>query len=410
MDSCFQVPSLCQSVSVDSGSGLEKLQETESCGNVFHPKIDSHRARFVCEPFRSHSLPSLFFLCQSSASLLLLLDCAIMPTRQRRKPGLDDPIKVSLGAFPSASELPQTTQWYRAHGRQSREEKAAKQQYLTPQEEKALVQYVLRLSRNGYPVPVKLLRSLAFVIRCQRSSIFQVPAAEAVVQLPGKNWPQGFYKRHPELQARRMKALDWTRHEHTIYDKVVDWFTVIGKELSEPAILQKNVYNMDETGVLLGRLGSLKVLVGRDELRNYRGAGVQRTLITAIECISADGRFLDPLIIWPAATHRSNWTVHPTPGWHFACSKTGYTDAAISLYWIQHVFDPLTKARANGKPRMLISDGFGTHETLEILKYCFENNIILCRLPSHTSHKLQPCDISVFGPLKAAYRVGSQVT
>src|SRR5439155_22874582 len=54
--------------------------------------------------------------------------------------------------------------------------------------------------------------------------------------------------------------------------------------------------------------------------------------------------------------------------------------------------------------RVLLCDGFGTHETLEILEFCFENNIILCRIPSHTSHKLQPCDISVFGPLKAAYR------
>jgi len=52
----------------------------------------------------------------------------------------------------------------------------------------------------------------------------------------------------------------------------------------------------------------------------------------------------------------------------------------------------------------LICDGFETHETLEVLEFCFENRIILCRLPSHTSHKLQPCDASVFGPLKAAYR------
>ena len=53
---------------------------------------------------------------------------------------------------------------------------------------------------------------------------------------------------------------------------------------------------------------------------------------------------------------------------------------------------------------MLICDGFGTHETLEVLEFCFANNIILCRLPSHTSHKLQPCDVAVFAPLKAAYR------
>ena len=44
------------------------------------------------------------------------------------------------------------------------------------------------------------------------------------------------------------------------------------------------------------------------------------------------------------------------------------------------------------------------HETLEILEFCFANNILLCRLPSHTSHKLQPCDVGVFAPLKTAYR------
>jgi hypothetical protein len=151
-------------------------------------------------------------------------------------------------------------------------------------------------------------------------------------------------------------------------------------------------------------LGSVKVLISRDDPRDYRGAGVKRTMVTAIECISANGRSLLPMIIWPAATHRSNWTTFPTPGWHYACSESGYTDSKISLEWLKRVFDPQTKGQANHKPRVLICDGFGTHETLEVLEFCFENNIILCRLPSHTSHKLQPCDVGVFAPLKAAYR------
>jgi hypothetical protein len=127
----------------------------------------------------------------------------------------------------------------------------------------------------------------------------------------------------------------------------------------------------------------------------------------SIECISASGEYLDPMIIWPASTHRSNWTTYPTPGWVYACSESGYNDSYISLQWMKQVFDPQTKARAGQKPRILIFDGFGPHETLEVLEFCFENNIILCRLPSHTSHKLQPCDVAVFGPLKTAYRVGS---
>jgi hypothetical protein len=79
-------------------------------------------------------------------------------------------------------------------------------------------------------------------------------------------------------------------------------------------ILPENIYNMDEIGVLLSVLSSLNVLVDEDDLRTYRGAEVKRTLVTAIECISADDRSLFPLIVWPAATHRSTWTIHPTPG------------------------------------------------------------------------------------------------
>jgi hypothetical protein len=107
---------------------------------------------------------------------------------------------------------------------------------------------------------------------------------------------------------------------------------------------------MDETGVILSVLGTVKVLVGKDDMRDYRGARVKRTLVTAVECSSSDGRYIDPMIIWPATTHRSNWTTFPTLGWQYACSDTKYTDSYISLQWLQRIFDPTTKERAGGKP------------------------------------------------------------
>jgi hypothetical protein len=50
--------------------------------------------------------------------------------------------------------------------------------------------------------------------------------------------------------------------------------SVIGKELSNLVIITENVYNIDKTGVLLSVLGSLKVLMSKQGLRNYCGAGV----------------------------------------------------------------------------------------------------------------------------------------
>jgi hypothetical protein len=206
------------------------------------------------------------------------------------------------------------------------------------------------------------------------------------------------------LKVARLRALDWRRHEKNIYAKVVNWFDLMRVQLEETGVMQENVYNMDETGVMLSVLGSSKYLVSAEMQKTHRGAGLKRTLITAVECISADGRSLPPLIIFPGVDLRSNWVCHEAPDWQFACSKKGYMNSAINLEWMQKVFEPSTRERANGRPRILINDGFETHESLDVLTFCFENNIVLCRLPSHTSHKLQPCDVSVFSPLKTAYR------
>lgn len=71
--------------------------------------------------------------------------------------------------------------------------------------------------------------------------------------------------------------------------------------------------------------------MGKADIRNYRGSRFKRTIITAIECVSTEGKYLNPMIIWPATTHRSNWTMHSTPGWQFTCNESRYTDSYISL-------------------------------------------------------------------------------
>ena len=68
-----------------------------------------------------------------------------------------------------------------------------------PEEEKALVAYLLLMSNLGYPVRIKYITSLALTLVRQRS-----PTAKP----PGKNWPRAFKKRHPELKARTVKVID----------------------------------------------------------------------------------------------------------------------------------------------------------------------------------------------------------
>ena len=131
-----------------------------------------------------------------------------------------------------------------AQGRPSLKDKAVSQQYLTPNEEETLLRHVLEYAGRGHHLAVKDLRSLALVIARDRG------ADSDELKLPGKNWPQGFYKRHPILKARTAKALDRARHEDNIYQKSVEWFSLMGQQLHQD-VSPQNVYNMDETGILL---------------------------------------------------------------------------------------------------------------------------------------------------------------
>ena len=51
---------------------------------------------------------------------------------------------------------------------------------------------------------------------------------------------------------------------------------------------------------------SRKMLINNHDLKRYREAVVNRTLITVIECIATDGSYLVLLIVWSFITNRSN--------------------------------------------------------------------------------------------------------
>jgi hypothetical protein len=52
----------------------------------------------------------------------------------------------------------------------------------------------------------------------------------------------------------------------------------------------------------------------------------------------------------------------------------------------------------------LILDGHGSHVTLEAIEQTYEARLNMITLPSHTSHVMQPLDVSYFSPFKCAFR------
>jgi hypothetical protein len=112
---------------------------------------------------------------------------------------------------------------------------AQSQQYLTPYEEDALVHFLLQMSDLGQPVRIKFIRFLALCVTRQR------PETDRPLKPPGKNWARGFEIRYPEKHARKVKAVDWNRHEKNTYWKMAHWFEVIGG-CCETRLSQRRMY------------------------------------------------------------------------------------------------------------------------------------------------------------------------
>ena len=74
---------------------------------------------------------------------------------------------------------------------------------------------------------------------------------------------------------------------------------------------------------------------------------------------------------------------------------SGYSNDTLFFQWLQH-WEYFTGICRRGRYRILLLDGYDSHLTYSALKFCEQQNVIVVLLPPHTSHFLQPLDVSVF--------------
>jgi hypothetical protein len=121
-----------------------------------------------------------------------------------------------------------------------------------------------------------------------------------------------------------------------------------------------------------------------------------------LECVSASGVTLPPCLIFKGQNLNSGWIPDETPaGWRFITSKKGWTSDLIGFEWLKTHFQPFISQTSNSR-HLLIIDGHSSHVTARFIAYCITSKIDLFLLPLHSSHKTQPLDLSIFGPLKTA--------
>jgi hypothetical protein len=303
-------------------------------------------------------------------------------------------------------DIPKSTLHERVKGSTTRQESQVNSRKLRPTEEAALVQWIESMDDRGMSPTIGYIRQMADLLVCERGSSILLDASSPAKDTVGENWVRRLLDRHPELKSRYSRKYDYQRALCEDPEKISAWFVRVQKTIDEYGIVDSDIYNFDETGFQMGVASTAKVVTRSD--RRNRPVVIQpgnREWTTVIECVNATGWSVDPMIIFEGKVHISSWyDGSPLPKtWRVGVSDNGWTTDELTFEWLREVFEPQTRNRTVGRYRLLILDGHGSHTTPAFDKFCTEHLILTECMPPHSSHYLQPLDVSCFSVLKRAY-------
>jgi hypothetical protein len=113
----------------------------------------------------------------------------------------------------------------------------------------------------------------------------------------GRNWVYRFLQRHPELTTGRNRSYEKSRITATIPTQLIGWYAHINEVIKRHSITPQDQWNMDEIGFQLGFSQHEKVVYSSATGPPISLASGSTGWSTVLECISAAGMALSPLII-----------------------------------------------------------------------------------------------------------------
>lgn len=117
--------------------------------------------------------------------------------------------------------------------------------------------------------------------------------------------------------------------------------------------------------------------------------------------MSVAGFFIPPMFVYPGARMSAGLRRGGPPGSVYKMSKSGWINEDLFVEWLVHFVQHTNSSPDNRT--LLLLDNHTSHTSLAAYEFCKENGITVLSFPPHTSHRLQPLDVSFFGPLKRAY-------
>ena len=125
-------------------------------------------------------------------------------------------------------------------------------------------------------------------------------------------------------------------------------------------------------------------------------------LVTIGCCVSASGRALPPVMVFPRVNYKDHFIRGSPNGTLGLASSTSWMNAELFPQVLAHIIKHIGCSKQ--KPAMLLMDNHESHMGLEIIDMAKENRLTVLTFPPHWSHRLQPLDGYFYGSLKGHYK------
>ena len=239
---------------------------------------------------------------------------------------------------------------------------------------------------------------------------------------PSRGWVEGFILCRKYLQTRCMQLIKEKGVQVILPSRVSEHISrtiAMSKHfgIKDPA----QVVNLDECGAIFEKMArkSLRRGVSHENnpasliLSSIRTKG-NLNHVTFMDVFGTDGTAYKPVVVFPGEQPHYRrlgdgltQTVHDflPPCYLYHLDPAG-VDSKIFLDWAKKFIRDTADVRANGRFMALVMDSLSSHLQPEVLSLFRENRVVCIALPAHSSHRLQPLDLSVFAPYKAALQAG----
>ena len=216
-----------------------------------------------------------------------------------------------------------------------------------------------------------------------------------------RDWYYGYMDRHPKLALKAPEGMSIARAIAFNRTNVDVFFNAYAEAVALDNFTPDRIYNLDESG-LSTVMKPMKVVCQRGAPVASQVARERGCHMTFVGFINAAGQTIPPVFIVARKKMNPDFKRGTVDGTTILLQSNGWMSHELFLETLKHLRERSYCSKDN--KILLIMDNAECHMSIHAVEYAQEHGIVIVTLPPHTTARLQPLDVSVFGPFKTFLR------